>query len=472
MRHFFGDDEPLGARVSIFGATREVVGVVGGIRDYPADPLVRPAMWFPIGQVEFVRVFFAARVRHGTPESLLPACWPPCSGWTPNCRSATCRRCEARTTVALTAQRLAMRLFQLFSALTLVLAASGLYGLLAYLVHQRRKELNIRAAVGATRVDLAQVVLRESLAMALAGGIVCLVALPVASAWWRALTEGLPDLDAMGLDWHARRADHPGGPGQPGAREDGRAPGRRRGAARGLTDPFRESRARLPGPDRAGRPATLAATSPAGPQDFSRRWRRHSPGKDQQFCRKPASKIALFIDFDNIEIGVKTTLGGHFDVGAVLEAMKERGEVVTKVAYGDWTRAGDYSRSLTQHAIQMVQRNLTPGGDKNGADINLALDALEMAFTHSHINAFVIVGGDSDFMALVEKLKQYDRQVFVVGGRAFTSVILQKNCTEFIAYENLIGRARQQQPGRREQGTSRTRCRSSSAPSRSWRTAK
>jgi uncharacterized LabA/DUF88 family protein len=151
-------------------------------------------------------------------------------------------------------------------------------------------------------------------------------------------------------------------------------------------------------------------------------------------------KIALFIDFDNIEIGVKTTLGGHFDVGAVLEAMKERGEVVTKIAYGDWTRAGDYSRSLTQHAIQMVQRNLTPGGDKNGADINLALDALEMAFTHSHINAFVIVGGDSDFMALVEKLKLYDRQVFVIGGRAFTSMILQKNCTEFIAYENLVGR--------------------------------
>jgi uncharacterized LabA/DUF88 family protein len=149
-------------------------------------------------------------------------------------------------------------------------------------------------------------------------------------------------------------------------------------------------------------------------------------------------KIAVFIDFDNIEIGVKTTLGQHFDVGAVLEAIKERGEVVTKVAYGDWTRAGDYSRSLTQHAIHMVQRNLTPGGDKNGADINLALDALEMAFTHNHINAFVIVGGDSDFMALVEKLKQYDRKVFVVGGRAFTSIILQKNCTEFIAYENLV----------------------------------
>ncbi len=150
-------------------------------------------------------------------------------------------------------------------------------------------------------------------------------------------------------------------------------------------------------------------------------------------------KIAVFIDFDNIEIGVKTTLGGHFDVGAVLEALKERGEVVSKTAYGDWKRSDEYSRSLSQHAIKMVQRNLTPGGDKNGADINLALDALEMAFAHGHINAFVIVGGDSDFITLVEKLKQYDKKVIVVGGRAFTSTILQRNCHEFIAYENLAG---------------------------------
>jgi uncharacterized LabA/DUF88 family protein len=149
--------------------------------------------------------------------------------------------------------------------------------------------------------------------------------------------------------------------------------------------------------------------------------------------------IAVFIDFDNIEIGVKSTLGEHFDVGTILDAIKERGEVVTKIAYADWTRAGEYSRTLTQHAIRLVQRNLTPGGDKNGADINLALDALEMAFTHPHINAYVIVGGDSDFLSLVEKLKQYDKKVFVVGGRAFTSIILQRNCHEFIAYENLTG---------------------------------
>jgi len=147
--------------------------------------------------------------------------------------------------------------------------------------------------------------------------------------------------------------------------------------------------------------------------------------------------VAVFIDFDNIEIGVKSTLNEHFDVGPILDAIKERGEVVSKIAYADWTRAGEYSRALTQHAIRLVQRNLTPGGDKNGADINMALDALEMAFTHPHINAYVIVGGDSDFLSLVEKLKQYDKKVFVVGGRAFTSIILQRNCHEFIAYENL-----------------------------------
>jgi uncharacterized protein (TIGR00288 family) len=152
-----------------------------------------------------------------------------------------------------------------------------------------------------------------------------------------------------------------------------------------------------------------------------------------------STRIAVFIDFDNVEIGVKSTIGSQFDIGLVLEAIKERGEIVTKIAYSDWKRAGDYSRLLTQHAIRMVQRNLTPGGDKNGADITMALDALEMAFTHDHINAFVIVGGDSDFISLVEKLKQYGRKVIVVGGRQFTSTTMQKNCHEFIAYENLVG---------------------------------
>ena len=149
-------------------------------------------------------------------------------------------------------------------------------------------------------------------------------------------------------------------------------------------------------------------------------------------------KIAVFIDFDNIEIGVKSTLHREFDVAAVLDALKERGEIVTKFAYANWGRQESATRALSEHAVQMVQRDPSPRGDKNGADINLALDALEMAFTHDHINAYAIVSGDSDFIALVNKLKQYDKRIFVVGGRAFTSTILQKNCHEFVAYESII----------------------------------
>ncbi|MBI1955366.1 MAG: NYN domain-containing protein [Acidobacteria bacterium] len=152
-------------------------------------------------------------------------------------------------------------------------------------------------------------------------------------------------------------------------------------------------------------------------------------------------RIAVFIDFDNIEIGVKNTLGRDFDVSSVLETLKERGEVLTKIAYADWTRHGEMSRMLSQHGVQMVQRHPGPRGDKNGADINLALDALEMALTKPHIDAFAIVSGDSDFISLVEKLKQYNKTVYVVGGRAFTSTILQKNCREFISYESLLAPA-------------------------------
>lgn len=162
-------------------------------------------------------------------------------------------------------------------------------------------------------------------------------------------------------------------------------------------------------------------------------------------------KIAVFIDFDNIEIGVKSTLHREFDVAAVLDALKERGEIVTKFAYANWGRQESATRALSEHAVQMVQRDPSPRGDKNGADINLALDALEMAFTHDHINAFAIVSGDSDFIALVNKLKQYDKRIFVVGGRAFTSTILQKNCHEFVAYESIIDDPRPRSGGHGQQ---------------------
>ena len=148
--------------------------------------------------------------------------------------------------------------------------------------------------------------------------------------------------------------------------------------------------------------------------------------------------IAVFVDYDNIEIGVKSTLRREFDVSVALSALKERGDVVAKFAYANWGRQEGATRQMAENAVQMVQRIPSPRGDKNGADINLALDALEMAFTHSHVNAFAIVSGDSDFIPLVNKLKEYGKTVFVLGGKAFTSTILQQNCHEFVSYESLL----------------------------------
>src|SRR5512143_550335 len=160
--------------------------------------------------------------------------------------------------------------------------------------------------------------------------------------------------------------------------------------------------------------------------------------------------IAVFVDYDNIEIGLKSTLRREFDVSLALDALKERGDIVAKFAYANWGRQDGATRQMAANAVQMVQRIPSPRGDKNGADINLALDALEMAFTHDHVNAFAIVSGDSDFIPLVNKLKEFGKTIYVLGGKAFTSTILQQNCHEFISYESLLDEPqrpqRQQQP--------------------------
>ncbi len=148
--------------------------------------------------------------------------------------------------------------------------------------------------------------------------------------------------------------------------------------------------------------------------------------------------IAVFVDYDNIEIGLKSTLRREFDVSLALDALKERGDLVAKFAYANWGRQDGATRQMAENAVQMVQRVPSPRGDKNGADINLALDALEMAFTHTHVTAFAIISGDSDFIPLVNKLKEYGKIVYIVGGKAFTSTILQQNCNEFISFESLL----------------------------------
>ncbi|MBM3782773.1 MAG: NYN domain-containing protein [Acidobacteria bacterium] len=167
--------------------------------------------------------------------------------------------------------------------------------------------------------------------------------------------------------------------------------------------------------------------------------------------------IAVFVDYDNIEIGVKSTLRREFAVSLCLEALKERGDIVAKFAYANWSRQEGAVRQMAENAVQMVQRLPSPRGDKNGADINLALDALEMAFTHKNVNAFAIISGDSDFIPLVNKLKAYGKIIYIVGGKAFTSTILQQNCHEFVSYESLLDDAKYPQQQQAQQQSSSQR---------------
>jgi predicted permease len=176
---YFPKGDAVGATVRVFGQPRQIVGVVGGLRDFPADPDVKPGLWFPLGQVEFRPVFFAVRASGIAPGSLTAAVTAAVHTVDPDLPLAEIRTLEGRAASAMAARRFALWLFQAFALLALVLAAAGIYGLLAYLVRQRRKELSIRVALGASRGQLWRMVLVDGLRMAAIGAACCLVLIPL-----------------------------------------------------------------------------------------------------------------------------------------------------------------------------------------------------------------------------------------------------------------------------------------------------
>ena len=152
--------------------------------------------------------------------------------------------------------------------------------------------------------------------------------------------------------------------------------------------------------------------------------------------------FAVFLDFDNIAIGVKNTLSRPFDYRLIKGWLLDRGEVLTQIAYGNWNTHSDFkivSRNLTQQGVKMEHLDTVAGGGKNGADIALSIDALELVFTHEHIDAYCILSGDSDFLPLVQKLKKYNKRVYIIAGTSFASENLRRNCHEFVSYEELSG---------------------------------
>jgi uncharacterized protein (TIGR00288 family) len=155
-------------------------------------------------------------------------------------------------------------------------------------------------------------------------------------------------------------------------------------------------------------------------------------------------RLALFIDFENIAIGVRDAHYRKFDINLVLERLLEKGKVLVKKAYADWSRYSDYKRAFHEAAIELIEVPQKSVGGKNSADIRLVVDAMDMSFQKEHIDCFVVCSGDSDFSPLVSKLKENNKYVIGLGVKNSTSDLLIENCDEFIFYEDLVrGQTRQ-----------------------------
>jgi len=149
-------------------------------------------------------------------------------------------------------------------------------------------------------------------------------------------------------------------------------------------------------------------------------------------------RLALFIDFENIAIGVRDAHYRKFDVNLVLERLLDKGKLLVKKAYADWSRYADYKRSFHEAAIELIEVPQKSVGGKNSADIRLVVDAMDMSFQKEHINCFVVASGDSDFSPLVSKLKENNKYVIGLGVKNSTSDLLIENCDEFIFYEDIV----------------------------------
>jgi uncharacterized protein (TIGR00288 family) len=156
-------------------------------------------------------------------------------------------------------------------------------------------------------------------------------------------------------------------------------------------------------------------------------------------------KLALFIDFENIARGVKEAQYKQFEVKLVLERLLEKGKIVVRRAYADWSRFIEYKRPFHEWAIELIDVPQSRYSGKNSADIRMVVDALDLAYGKSHIDAFALVSGDSDFSPLVSKLRENDRYVIGLGVKSSSSDLLVSNCDEFIFYEDLIRESRKPQ---------------------------
>ncbi|OHC91481.1 MAG: NYN domain-containing protein [Sideroxydans sp. RIFOXYB12_FULL_59_6] len=150
------------------------------------------------------------------------------------------------------------------------------------------------------------------------------------------------------------------------------------------------------------------------------------------------TNMALFCDFENVALGVRDAKYAQFDIKKVLERLLLKGSIVVKKAYCDWDRYKEFKATMHEAAFELIEIPHVRQSGKNSADIRLVVDALDLCYTKSHVDTFVIISGDSDFSPLVSKLRENNKYVIGIGVKDSTSDLLSANCDEFIFYDDLV----------------------------------
>lgn len=148
--------------------------------------------------------------------------------------------------------------------------------------------------------------------------------------------------------------------------------------------------------------------------------------------------MAVYCDFENVALGVRDARYDDFDIAKVLERLLLKGNIVVKKAYCDWDRYKDFKAVMHEAAFELIEIPHVRQSGKNSADIRMVVDALDLCYTKSHVDTFVIISGDSDFSPLVSKLRENNKIVIGVGVKNSSSDLLIANCDEFIYYDDLV----------------------------------
>lgn len=184
---------------------------------------------------------------------------------------------------------------------------------------------------------------------------------------------------------------------------------------------------------------------------------RGMPIGDLMAGKNTTKSMALYCDLENVARGVRESKYADFDIGKVLERLLLKGDIVVKKAYCDWDRFKEFKAPLHEAAFELIEIPHVRMSGKNSADIRMVVDALDLCYTKSHVDMFVIISGDSDFSALVSKLRENNKVVIGVGVKNSTSKLLVSNCDEFIYYDDLILQSEKNGGIKRKRSTNRAR---------------